>query len=62
MVQFNGPHGKVTVAYLRQGGLNPPAEPPSESFEGKTVVITGCASGIVCTSSYGLGRDIQDQY
>lgn len=47
MVQFNGPHGKVTVAYLRQGGLNPPAEPPSESFAGKTVAITGCASGIV---------------
>ncbi|KAK7756049.1 hypothetical protein SLS62_001992 [Diatrype stigma] len=46
MVQFNGPHGKVTVGYLRQGGLNPPAEPPSGSFEGKTVVITGCASGI----------------
>ncbi|KAI1261793.1 UDP-Glycosyltransferase/glycogen phosphorylase [Xylariaceae sp. FL1019] len=41
----DGPHGKVTVAYLRQGGLNPPAE-PTESFEGKTVVITGCASGI----------------
>ncbi|KAK8849241.1 short-chain dehydrogenase [Apiospora arundinis] len=46
MVQFNGPNGKVTVAYLRQGGLNPPAEPPSESFAGKTVAITGCASGI----------------
>jgi hypothetical protein len=52
MVQFNGPHGKVTVAYLRQGGLHPPVE-PSESFEGKTVVVTGCASGIVCVSAYG---------
>ncbi|PNP47765.1 hypothetical protein THARTR1_10450 [Trichoderma harzianum] len=45
MVQFNGPHGKVTVSYLRDGGLHPPKE-PSKGFEGKTVVITGCASGI----------------
>ncbi|KAL7940466.1 putative short-chain dehydrogenase [Trichoderma barbatum] len=45
MVQFNGPYGKVTVSYLREGGLHPPEE-PSKSFEGKTVVITGCASGI----------------
>lgn len=47
MVQFNGPHGKVTVSYLRQGGLNPPAPAPEGSFAGKTVVITGCSSGIV---------------
>nr|A0A1B4XBH5.1 RecName: Full=Short-chain dehydrogenase sdnK; AltName: Full=Sordarin/hypoxysordarin biosynthesis cluster protein K [Sordaria araneosa]BAV32155.1 short-chain dehydrogenase/reductase [Sordaria araneosa] len=46
MVQFNGPHGKVTVSYLRQGGLNPPAPAPKGSFTGKTVLITGCSSGI----------------
>ncbi|KAM7195189.1 Short-chain dehydrogenase sdnK [Rhypophila sp. PSN 637] len=46
MVQFNGPHGKVTVSYLRQGGLNPPAPAPENAFTGKTVVITGCSSGI----------------
>ncbi|KAM7216741.1 Short-chain dehydrogenase sdnK [Rhypophila decipiens] len=46
MVQFNGPHGKVTVSYLRRGGLNPPAPAPENAFTGKTVVITGCSSGI----------------
>lgn len=47
MVQFNGPHGKVTVSYLRRGGLNPPAPAPRDAFAGKTVLITGCSSGIV---------------
>ncbi|KAM7200696.1 Short-chain dehydrogenase sdnK [Naviculisporaceae sp. PSN 640] len=46
MVQFNGPHGKVSVSYLRQGGLNPPAPAPKDAFTGKTVLITGCSSGI----------------
>ncbi|KAI8631478.1 putative short-chain dehydrogenase [Xylariaceae sp. FL1651] len=45
MVQFNGPYGKVPVSYLRNGGYNPPAE-PTKTFEGKTVLITGCSSGI----------------
>ncbi|KAK4210610.1 short-chain dehydrogenase sdnK [Rhypophila decipiens] len=46
MVKFNGAHGKVTVSYLRQGGLNPPAPAPGNAFTGKTVVMTGCSSGI----------------
>ncbi|KAF2964321.1 hypothetical protein GQX73_g9257 [Xylaria multiplex] len=45
MVQFNGPHGKIPVAYLRRGSYNPPAE-PTTTFEGKTVLVTGCSSGI----------------
>ncbi|KAI0187291.1 putative short-chain dehydrogenase [Xylaria flabelliformis] len=45
MVQFNGPHGKVPVSYLRNGGYNPPAE-PTKTFEDKTVLVTGCSSGL----------------
>ncbi|KAI0536213.1 putative short-chain dehydrogenase [Xylaria digitata] len=45
MVQFNGPHGKIPISYLRRGSCNPPAE-STTTFEGKTVLVTGCNSGI----------------
>lgn len=46
MVQFNGPFGKVGPTYFRHAVRNPPAE-PSKDFEGKTVIVTGCNTGVV---------------
>jgi hypothetical protein len=46
MVQFNDPFSKVGPTYFRHGVRNPPAE-PSKDFEGKTVIVTGCNTGVV---------------
>lgn len=46
MVQFNGPYGKLGPGYFYRGARNPPAE-PTQRFDGKTVLVTGCNSGVV---------------
>ncbi|KAH8198416.1 hypothetical protein TruAng_007400 [Truncatella angustata] len=58
MVQFNGPHGKISDDYLRNARLNPPTE-PTQTFEGKTVLVTGCTRTVAkgeATKSKILGQ------
>ncbi|KAH8696402.1 putative short-chain dehydrogenase [Talaromyces proteolyticus] len=45
MVQFNGPYGKVSPSYQRRAVRNPPAQ-PTKNFAGKTVLVTGCNTGV----------------
>ncbi|OKL57475.1 hypothetical protein UA08_07199 [Talaromyces atroroseus] len=45
MVQFNDPHAKVSPLYMFRGARNPPAE-TSKTFDGKTVLVTGCNTGV----------------
>ncbi|EED13107.1 short-chain dehydrogenase, putative [Talaromyces stipitatus ATCC 10500] len=45
MVQFDGPFGKIGPGYLYRGARDPPAE-PTQSFHGKTVLVTGCNTGV----------------
>jgi hypothetical protein len=46
MVQFDGPHGKLGPGYFYRGARHPPAE-PTQRFDGKTVLVTGCNTGVV---------------